>query len=245
MKINFSQLIAKLQLPLKMFVALMAGSSLVLLASSTGFAPTKLTDSELSDIDSQAIFKIEHYTGSARIPFGSGNTYSTDSQDVIRIELAADLEMSAHMRSFKLGYHDGGWDQDVTNYYWGNRNDISNPLKWGGVFIDFGFDNYGSDTGRILNYMEVGTHNATGQVTGTMLSLNTLARTGTGSNHGVSLRATAGGTRIINFTSSQVMSFVFATKYRYISRSHTGNPHTVSGIFVKIPEYNFNDVSRP
>lgn len=249
MKINFSQSIAKLHLPFKMFVALITGSLMILLSSSTGFAPTKLTDSELSDIDSQAIFRITHYTGSAAIPFGTYRPYSTGSTDVLRLELALDMELSAHFRSFKLGYYDGSWDQDVTLYYWGNRTAAggieNNPLIWRGLFIDFGFDNIANNSTRALNYLEVGTPYATGQITGTLNSVHSLALTGTGSNHGLALRATAGGTRVINFDNS-TMSFVFATKYSYTSRQHTGNTKTgLSGIFVKIPDYNFNQITRP
>lgn len=247
MKINFSQSIAKLHLPFKMFVALMTGSLMILLSSSTGFAPTKLTDSELSEIDSQAVFRITHYTGSSAIPFGTFS-YPTGSTDTIRLQLALDLEMSAHFRSFKMGYYDGGWDQDLTGYYWGTRTAaggiVENPLRWSGLFIDFGFDNLADNSTRVLNYLEVGTPSATGQITGTMESINTLALSGTGSNQGVALRATAGGRRVINFNNS-AMSFVFATKYSFTSREHTNNPSTgLSGIFVKVPEYNFNQITR-
>jgi hypothetical protein len=249
MKNNFSQSIAKLDLPLKMFVALITGSLMLLLSYSTGFAPTKLTDSELSDIDSQAIFRITHYTGSAAIPFGTYPAYQTGSTDTIRLELGLDMEMSAYIRSFKLGYYDGGWDQDVTNYYWGRRTSsgpvLTEPLRWTGLFLDFGFDNLADNATKVLNYIEVGTPSATGQVTGTLNQVNTLALTGTGSNQGLALRATGAGTRRIQFSNSP-MSFVFATKYSYTSRSHTGTTHTgLSGIFIKVPEYNLNHISGP
>jgi hypothetical protein len=247
MKMNFSQSIAKSHLAFKMFVALITGSLMILLSSSTGFAPTKLTDSELSDLDSQAIFRITHYTGSSLIPFGTYPAYRTGSTDTIRLELAMDMELAAHFRSFKLGYYDGGWDQDVTNYYWGNRTAAggiqNNPLVWRGLYIDFGFDNISTAT-KQLNYLEVGTPYATGQITGTMHSLSTLALTGTGSNQGLALRATAGGTRVITFDNS-TMGFVFATKYSYKSRGHTTVHNNLSGIFVKVPDYNFNQITRP
>jgi len=238
----------------KSVLSLLVGILTVLFTSSSCFAPTRLSDKELSDIDSQAIFAIEYYTGTGTaIPFGTSYAYNTGSQTVLRLRLGLDLEMNAFMRSFKFGYYTyprtgdwntTGWDQDVSPYYFGTR-DRTTPLVWRDLYIDFGFDNFTSAASKTLNYIEVGTPSATGQVTGSLIEVNALQLTGTGTNSGVMIRGTAGGSRQISFSGGN-MAFIFATKYRYVSRQHTGSPTSnLSGIFVKIPDYNTNQVTRP
>lgn len=230
----------------KSVLSLLVGILTVLFTSSSCFAPTRLSDKELSDIDSQAIFAIEYYTGTGTaIPFGTSYAYNTGSQTVLRLRLGLDLEMNAFIRSFKLGYYSGGWDQDVSPYYFGTTNRAT-PLVWRDAYIDFGFDNFLVASSKTLNYIEVGTPSATGQVSGTLIEVNALQLTGTGTNSGVMLRGTAGGARTISFAGGN-MAFIFATKYRYVSRQHTGSPTSnLSGIFVKIPDYNTNNIgTRP
>lgn len=252
MKLNDRQTRAKGIVSRKLFLPLLTGCLLVLLSSSESFAPTKLSEKELSDIDSQAIFEITHYTGTspggAQIPFGTSHPYQTGSTDVIRIRLGTQMEMSAYIRSFKLGYYDGGWDQDVTNYFWGNRTTsgpvLTAPLRWADLFIDFGFNALADNATKTLNYIELGTTSALGNVTGTLNQVNALQLAGTGTNSGVMLRGTAGGARVIGFTGG-AMSFVFASSYRYVSRT-AGAYGYVSGIFVKLPDYHTeNNLERP
>lgn len=249
MKMNCKQTMAKFFSPVIAFAFLLAGV-ITLFSFSTSFAPTKLSDAELSDVEGQALFNVTHYSGSAAIPFGS-QSYSTQSQDVIRLDLGLDAFQIAHMKSFKLGYYYGlqegslntGWEQDTTNYFWGTT-DRTTPLRWTGVFIDFGFDNYSTDSTRVLNYVEIGTMSCSGKVTGTINTVTALVQGGTGTNSGVMLRQTAAGQRIITYE-NELLSFVFATKYRYVApnTSDTGN---LGGIFIKMPFYhNTNDETHP
>jgi hypothetical protein len=254
MKINFKQIIAKLFFSHKFFLTLLT-VALFLFLSSSSYAPTKMSDSDLSDIDGKAFLKIDHYTSATNFwttpTYGSeSSTYQTDSQDVIRISLAVDADVNVHIASFKLGYHNGleksayvtGWDEDMTPFYFGAR-DRSDELHWKGIFLDFGFDNIGTNATRTLNYIEFGTMNATGQVTATINTVNGLILgQGTGQNNGVMLRQTAAGSRIIQFN-GDVLSFVFASKYSYAS--YNGTATSVSGIFVKMPSYSNSDLTRP
>jgi hypothetical protein len=252
MKINCKQTIAKLFSPFNMFVVLLAGVMIILLSFSTSFAPTKMSDKELSAVEGQALFSITQFTN-ATFPSGKSAAYGyeTGSSNIVRLRLGIIADMNLHMRSFKLGYYDQGsqtgWDQDHTNWYFGTR-DRSQTLKWSGVFIDFGFDNMTSVSTRTLNYIEIGTMSASGQVTQTLNTINGLiSSVGTGQNSGVMLRQTAAGSRIVNFN-NEVMSFVFASKYRYAAPqgNWTDSYGTdLSGIFIKIPFYSNADCTRP
>ncbi|MBN1363423.1 MAG: hypothetical protein JW976_01325 [Syntrophaceae bacterium] len=216
----------------------------ILFSFSKSYAPTKMSDAELSDIEGQAIFSINYYSASSAVPFGSdfsGTAYNfwTGSQSVVRLMLGIDAELNGHFQSFKMGYYNGGWDQDTTNYFWGTTNRAT-PLKWTGVFVDFGFDNYSNSGTRQLNYIELGTISASGHIEGTICTINGLVYGGTGTNEGVMLRQTAAGFRSINFN-NEVMSFVFAAKYRYQTPSGgggVGGTNNLQGIFIKIPYYN-------
>jgi hypothetical protein len=248
MKVSCKQTIAKFFPPLIVILFLLAGA-ITLFTSSTSYAPTKLSDTELSDVEGQALFDVTHYSGSASIPFGS-RSYSTQSEDVIRLNLGLEARLNGHMRSFKMGYYYGnvqstlntGWDQDTTNYFWGTT-DRASPLRWNGVFIDFGFDNYSNNSTRVLNYVEIGTMSSSGFVTGTINTVTGLINGGTGSNNGLMLRQTAAGQRIIRYE-NEVLSFVFATKYQYVNPG--GSTHSnLKGIFIKMPDYSNDDLSRP
>jgi hypothetical protein len=272
MKVKCKQTIAKFFPPLIVILFLFAGA-ITLFTSSTSYAPTKLSDTELSDVEGQALFDVTHYqqtwfadnseTGGGHwvlpsIPFGS-RSYETQSQDVVRLNLGLEARMDAHMKSFKMGYYYGnntgsletGWDQDTTNYFWGNTNYTSatnQPLRWDGVFIDFGFDNYSNNSTRVLNYVEIGTMSSSGFVTGTINTVTGLVGGGTGANSGLMLRQTAAGQRIITYE-NEVLSFVFATKYQYVSSSTGGIFGThpdLKGIFIKMPDYDTTaDLTRP
>ncbi|HOE34082.1 MAG TPA: hypothetical protein PLG98_12245, partial [Smithella sp.] len=112
----------------KIFCALFAVTLFVAFSSSTGYAPTRMSDSELSEIEGQAFFKIEHFPASSEFwdvvdPSGApvGRKYNTGSQNVIRISMGIDVEAHAFIESQKMGYYNGGWDQDHTNFWVGDR----------------------------------------------------------------------------------------------------------------------------
>jgi hypothetical protein len=241
MKINCKQTIAKLFSSFNMLVVLLAGL-MILFSSSTSFAPTKMSDADLSDVEAQALISIQRFTGSTAVNFGTFS-HTTGSQDTIRLMLGLNFGLSGHIRNFKMGWYGGGWDLDSTNWFFGTT-DRNTMLQWTGVFLDFGFDSYTSNASRHLNYIEMGTMSASGQITETINTLNSMVAGGTGSNEGVLLRATASGTRIVNFN-NEFMSFVFATKYSYASPAGAGSTSNLSGIFIKIPGYNTNTVNRP
>lgn len=264
MKIDFKQTIVRLLFSEKIFLVLLACGIFVLLFSSVSFAPTKMTDSDLEKVKGQALFSIESfgseefwsspqtttestYTSSSltkTTSFAWTNTYNTGSANVIRIKLGIYDERNSYIRSFKLGYHYGmsadtnqwGWDLDVTNYFWGSPDHANSPLKWNGIFIDLGFDNLADNATRTLNYIELGTMSASGQVSGSFNTVNGMALVaGTGQNSGVMLRQTGSGYRKIHFN-NDVLSFVFAAKYHYEDEQGAGS--NLSGIFNKMPSYN-------
>jgi hypothetical protein len=239
MRINCKQTIAKLFSSLNMLVVLLAGL-IILFSSSTSFAPTKMSDADLADVEAQAIISIQQFTGSAAVTFGTAS-YWTGSQDVIRLSLGLDMAMNGHIRNFKAGWYGGGWDLDSTNWFFGTTDRATN-LKWTGIYLDLGFDSYTSNASRVLNYVELGTMSASGSITESINTLNSLVRSGTGQNQGVLLRATASGRRIVTFN-NEVMAFVFATKYRYTSPA--GSTLGLSGIFIKIPNYDTGTINRP
>ncbi|MGB5217629.1 MAG: hypothetical protein WBN66_04970 [Smithella sp.] len=271
---------AKLFFSGKILISLFAIVLFIGLSSSVSFAPTKInpkaakmSDSELADIDAQAFFKIEHFASSdlfwtTPTVDGTYTKYNTGSQNVIRISL--DMEVQAHgfVEAQRQGYRYGwqgatavaewGWDIDFPNFWAGDRSadGTGRPLVLNGIFLDFGFDNIGVNATRTLNYIEVGSLNASGNVTQTIEKVNGMfAQGGTGTNNGVALRQTASGTRVINFN-NVAFSFVFASKYAY--KTYNGNepvdfsgsddiaPGHVRGTFVKIPTYHTtNDLHRP
>ena len=227
--------------PLQVFVVLLV-AALLLVFYSVSFAPTSLpeekplkmtaktlTDRELGDIYAQAFFQLQEFTSS----HGSSN--------VIRMTLGMDMIMNAHIESFKTGYYGGGWDQDTINYYWGG-NDYSagipaNSLIWHNIFVEMGFENLGATTGKCLNYIEFGTPSAEGPTAGDFPIMSGITAGGTGTNNGILYRGTAAGRRIVTFSNTN-LSFVFASKY-------TVGGSNLRGIFLNIPGYNTNTVTRP
>lgn len=252
MKMNLKQTRVR-PLFFKIFCALFAVTLFVAFSSSTGYAPTQMSDSELSEIEGQAFFKIEHFPASSEFwdvvnPSGApvGRKYNTGSQNVIRISMGIDVEAHAFIESQKMGYYNGGWDQDHTNFWVGDRSSTGDggPLRLNGLYIDLGYDNIGNAANRTLNYVEIGSMRVTGNVTQTINSINGLIAAGTGANNGVMLRQTASGTRVVNFN-NEIMSFVFASKYNYESNANSTNT-VVSGIFLKIPSYHSgSELQRP
>ncbi len=252
MKMNLKQTRVR-PLFFKIFCALFAVTLFVAFSSSTGYAPTQMSDSELSEIEGQAFFKIEHFPASSEFwdvvdPSGApvGRKYNTGSQNVIRISMGIDVEAHAFIESQKMGYYNGGWDQDHTNFWVGDRSSTGDggPLRLNGLYIDLGYDNIGNAANRTLNYVEIGSMRVTGNVTQTINSINGLIAAGTGANNGVMLRQTASGTRVVNFN-NEIMSFVFASKYNYESNVDSTNT-VVSGIFLKIPSYHSgSELQRP
>ncbi|MCX5848818.1 MAG: hypothetical protein NTW65_05170 [Deltaproteobacteria bacterium] len=247
MLINCKQTRAKFFFPHKIILVLLAVAAVFLVLPASVSAPTKLpakvlSDQELSEVSAQSFFTLTELDGTAGCP---GTSCRGGSPNVIRLDLGVNLVMNAHVESFKMGYYDNGatgigmdsdgWDMDVVNYFWGGNDYTSGipatPLAWNGVFLEFGFDNITSNTNRVLNYIELGTAHATGQITGSILTMNGMfASAGTGQNGGVLLRQTAAGVRTIDF-SDEILTFVFASKYSY--HSSTG----LRGIFNKIPNY--------
>jgi hypothetical protein len=246
--------------------------------SSSSYAPTqidgtraKMSDAELSDVDAQAFFKIEHFgsenfwTPPVGVPTSTRPSstapwtyydryypYNPGSQNTIRLSLAVDLEVHGQIDSGKLGYYGGGWDLEQ-NYQWlgdrpvsgyGNTGEGDQPLRMYGLYMDFGFDNLANDATRTLNYIEVGSMDVFGNITQAINTINGLVMDeGTGQNNGVMLRQTAAGTRVVKFD-HHLLAFVFASKYTY--SDHQGDKTTVSGIFQKLPSYrNSADCLRP
>lgn len=242
MKFNYKQILAKLFYPGKVFVALLAGAGIIFLMASEGFAPTKptkMSDADLSDVKGQAsFFKITQFTNTTLTPWNE-----TGSTNVIRLELGLTNKMNAHMAGFKMGYWNNGslgWDQNTTNYFWGGFDHSSSPMTWAGIYLDIGFSNFGDNANRHVNYIEIGTMNASGRITGSLNTINSMISTsGTGQNDGLLLRQTGSGFRTCHFN-NEIMAFIFATRYRYQAGGTCGSPATdnLEGVFIKIPSFN-------
>lgn len=223
MQINYKQARVKLILQLKNLLVLLTVLVFFFMSSSVCFAPTKLmSDDELSDTTGQALFSITQ----------SNNL--NGSANVIHLDLGLTLTINALINSMKLGYYNNaagttGWDLDLTSLYLGSTNLSSSPFIMNGVFLEFGFDNIGSNS-RTLNYIEVGSMSTAGTLSGAINTINGLiANGGTGQNGGVMLRQTAAGSKTLTFN-NQVLGYLFAAKYVY-------NTSTVNGIFQHIPTY--------
>jgi len=175
-----------------------------------------MTDAELSSVEAQSLIDISQFTN------------LNGSQNVIHVDLGIDVDIMAHMASMKMGYYNSGWDIDMTNYYLGST-DQTTPLKWNGIFMEFGFDNISNNTTRTLNYIDIGTPSANGTVTAAMNSVSALVSPGGNVPNGVLQRYTglAGTNTTVTFNNEPV-SFLFASKYSY-------NGANVTGIFNKIP----------
>jgi hypothetical protein len=236
MRVNCKQILARFFYPGKIFLALFAGAGIVFLFASVSFAPTKptkMSDSDLSNINGQSsFFSITQYTNTTLTPWNG-----TGSQNIIRLSLGLTNLMNAHMKSFKMGYWRGGWDQDTTNYFWGGFDHSSSPMTWTGIFVDIGFDNLTNNATRQLNYVEIGTLSASGRISGSLNTVSSfISNQGTGQNNGILNRQTGSGFRTIHFN-NEVMSFIFATKYNYIDNAgHRSGD--MQGIWVKIPSMN-------
>jgi hypothetical protein len=233
-------------------LALLTAVVFFFMSSSVSFAPTKMDDSklaktksinfvekksmsdaELSETNAQAFFEL----------VTTSNQYG--SQNVITLNLGARVDIVAHLDSFKIGYYNSNWDYDVTNYYWGGSDQYTNanavPLVFNGVFLQVGFDNITNPATRKLNYIDFGTMNANGPVTGSFNMLNAMMSTAsTGQNNGILLRQTLAGRMTITFK-NEPLTFLFSTKYNYTDdNGHTTN--NLAGFFQKIPNVTVNQL---
>ncbi len=232
MKLNCKQTITKLTFLNKIFLFLLVAMVFIFISSSVSFAPTRaaqklMTDSELSNIEGQALLNV--------LPMYSAN----GSANVIHIDLGIDVEILGYMTSSKMGYWanngNNGWDLDTTNYYYGASDNTASPLVWNGIYMEFGFDNISDSANRTLNYIDFGTNHATGQVSGVIGTITGLMSTvGTGTNSGVMLRQTGSGHQYTHFT-NEPLGFIFASKYRYDTYGYNSN---LKGVFQKLPNHN-------
>ena len=157
MKTHLKQTRANLFFSGKILISLFAVVLFIVLSSSVSFAPTKInpnpskmSDSDLADIDAQAFFKIEHFASSdlfwttpsvisSSQEFVSGleytsfqwpefTRYNTGSQNVIRISLDMEVQVHAFVEGQRHGYRYGfqgasGTDPDIQ---WGWDIDFTN-----------------------------------------------------------------------------------------------------------------------
>jgi hypothetical protein len=234
MKINGKQTIIKSLFLNKIFLVLFAAAVVMFIWLSTSFAPTKaakklMTDSELSNVEGQALFNIYELSN------------VNGSANAIHIDLGIDVEILGYMTSSKMGYwnngSNNGWDLDTTDSYYGAEDHSTSPLILHGVFMEFGFDNLTDTAARNLNYIEFGTYHATGMVRGVIGTQTGLfSNSGTGQNSGVLLRQTANFHQVVHF-SNEPLSFVYAARYRYDTYGYNSD---LKGIFQKLPNHNTN-----
>ena len=233
------------------------------------FASTDLFWTTPTVISQSDIPGTTHYTGGWwSADTGNYNVYqryNTGSENVIRISL--DMEVQAHgfIEAQRHGYRYGwqgdsdllgnetgqnqwGWDVDFPNMWLGDRSSDGTgaPLRLDGIIIDLGFDNFANATTRKLNYIELGSQHTTGNVTQTLDRINGLTMDGgTGTNNGVLLRQTASGTRVAQFN-NEVFTFIFSTKYHWVSHNGTNYRDPLTGFFIKLDSYHTdNDLHRP
>jgi hypothetical protein len=252
MKFHLKQTRANLFFSGKILIYLFAVVLFIGLSSSVSFAPTKInpqpskmSESELADIDAQAFFKIEHFASSDQ--FWSTPTvvesstngslgqdtypvytfYNTGSQNVIRISL--DMEVQAHgfVESQRQGYRYGwqgagsgdewGWDIDFPNFWAGDRSSTGTgrPIVLNGIILDVGFDNIGNNATRTLNYIEVGSLHVTGNVTQTIEKVNGLFAQGGTGTNNGVALRQTASGTRVLNFNNDVFTFVFANKYAY------------------------------
>lgn len=103
----------------------------------------------------------------------SGFSSFTLEDGVARAFLNIDASTFTQIDSLKMGFYDNGsteaWDQDWTNVSLGSSTE---DLVCSGLFIEAGFSDITSETGRTLDYFRIGTPSMTGSISATFNSFS-------------------------------------------------------------------------
>jgi len=92
---------------------------------------------------------------------GEGFSSFTLQDGVARAFFNINVSTYTQIDSLKMGYYNGGWDQDWTNVSLGSA---SEDLQIKGVYIEASFSNISDPATRQLNYIKVGTPDLTGDI---------------------------------------------------------------------------------
>lgn len=113
----------------------------------------EVSDEELSEVTGEGFssFTLDPATGVARA-FFNVNAYTYTEID-----------------SLKMGYYDGGWDQDWTNVSLGSATE---DLQVKGLYLEAGFSSLTDPANRQLNYIRIGTPSLTGPITADFTSFS-------------------------------------------------------------------------
>ncbi len=119
----------------------------------------------------------------------AGFSSFTLEDGVARAYLNIEAKTFAEIDSLKMGYYNDGWDEDWTNVSLGSSTE---DLTCKGIYIEAGFSNIDSPSGRTLNYLRVGTPEMTGPITADFNSFSGRIEDGSGN----ALVVNVGGTDI-------------------------------------------------
>lgn len=129
---------------IKGWITLILTLSVLCLMSSPVQAFTEMTDEELSQVT------------------GTGFSSFTLQNDVARAYFNIQASTFTEIQSLKMGYTNGGWDQDWTKVSLGSS---TQDLVCKGFYIEAKFSNISDASTRTLDYLKVGTPAMTGPIT--------------------------------------------------------------------------------
>jgi hypothetical protein len=106
---------------------------------------------------------------------GEGFSSFTLQDGVARATFNIAVSTYTQIDSLKMGYYNGGWDEDWTNVSIGSALE---DAKINGVYIEAKFTDIGNASSRSLDYITVGTHDLTGDISANFNSFSgTITRT--------------------------------------------------------------------
>ena len=92
---------------------------------------------------------------------GAGFSSFTLTDGVARASFNIVARTYTELDSLKMGYYDGGWDQDWTNVSFGT---LDTDLVIRGFYIEASFSNIADPANRVLNSIKLGTPSMTGTI---------------------------------------------------------------------------------
>jgi len=127
-------------------------SVLITLMATTSFAAkTEMGDEELQQVT------------------GAGFSNFTLTDGVARASFNIVARTYTELDSLKMGYYDGGWDQDWTNVSFGTQE---TDLVIRGFYIEASFSNIADPANRVLNSIKLGTPSMTGTISADFTSFS-------------------------------------------------------------------------
>ena len=156
--LQHSAYFSKFKLLAVLFVLLFAVALLPVQPCQAGMR--ELADAEMSDV---------YATG-----FASFTWETVGGQDIARANFNIETKMYADIASAKMGYYNGGWDQNWTGVKLGASAADADLLIAKDFYIEAGFDTatINGETTRTLNYIKIGTTDLKGEIKGNFASIS-------------------------------------------------------------------------